>query len=87
MPALAERFGYQAGPRLSQHGGMTPDKLEAIGQRGEACIILREKVAHPNGNVELSYRLATGERLKATDAPDEFETPDGKRRFKLRGAR
>ena len=67
--------------------GMSPEKLEAIGQRGEACIILREKVTLPNGSEALSYRLATGERLKTTDAPDEFETPDGKRRFRLRNAK
>ncbi|HSI48791.1 MAG TPA: hypothetical protein VLA61_11005 [Ideonella sp.] len=87
MTAFAERFGYQDRPGVSQHHGMTPDKLEAIGQRGEACIILREKIAHPNGNIELHYRLATGERLRTTDSPGEFETPDGKRRFRLRDPR
>jgi hypothetical protein len=63
---------------------MTAEKLEAIGQRGEACIILREEVRQPNGSKQLSYRLATGERLRAAEEPNEFVTIDGRRRFRLR---
>jgi len=62
----------------------TPERLEAIGQRGEACIILRSEVAQPNGLRQLSYTLATGERLKPTDDTGVFETLDGQRRFRLR---
>lgn len=65
----------------------TPDRFEAIGPRGEACVILRHATLQSNGARTATYTLATGERLRqAEDAPDEFDTLDGKRRFKLRQA-
>ena len=61
-----------------------PERLEAVGQRGEACIILCSDVTLPNGSQQKSYTLATGERLKPTEDPGVFETVDGRRRFRLR---
>ena len=63
---------------------MDIEKHEAIGQRGEACIILVRRGFLPNGQPELSYALATGERLRPTAAPGEFETLNGTRTFRLR---
>lgn len=69
----------------------TSERLEAIGPRGEACIIIRSGAApsaaspeRAESEVAASYRLATGERLKPTDDPQAFETLDGSRRFTLR---
>lgn len=69
----------------------TSERLEAIGPRGEACIIIRSgaarSAASPEGSeteVSAIYRLATGERLKPTDSAQAFETLDGSRRFTLR---
>ncbi len=69
----------------------TSERLEAIGPRGEACIIIRSgavsSAAAPEGaesEVAATYRLATGERLKPTDSAQAFETLDGSRRFTLR---
>ena len=64
----------------------TPERLEALGEHGEACIILRQEVDLPNGSRELIYALASGQRLKAADdEPTVFITLDGRRRFRLRG--
>ena len=63
---------------------MESQKFEAIGQRGEACIVLLRQVTRPDAQVEASYSLATGERLRPTAEPGEFETLDGARKFKLR---
>lgn len=65
------------------------DRLEARGPRGEACIIVRTWDRTHEGSDERGspvYRLATGERLVATDPenPSTFETLDGSRRFTLR---
>jgi hypothetical protein len=68
------------------------ERLEAKGPRGEACIIIRTWAAPatpPSGDTssergQLSYRLATGERLNTTDNPAVFETLDRSRRFTLR---
>ena len=63
-----------------------PERLEALGERGEACIILRQQVDLPNGAHALIYALASGQRLKAADdEPEVFVTLDGRRRFRLRG--
>jgi hypothetical protein len=62
----------------------TPERFEAIGPRGEACIIVRFEIALPNGTTQMSHALASGERLKPTDDPSVFETLDGKRAFRLR---
>lgn len=68
-----------------QHNAfMEAEKHEAIGQRGEACIILLRRATLPNGQVELTYSLATGERLRPTESAGEFVTLDGKRTFRLR---
>lgn len=63
---------------------MNGERLEAIGQKGEACIIIVKTVTLPDGQSELTYSLATGERLKPTEAPGEFVTFDERRLFKLR---
>ncbi len=65
---------------------METKKHEAIGQRGEACIILVSSVTLPNGQAETAYSLATGQRLKPTDVAGEFVTLDGRRTFRLRSA-
>lgn len=64
---------------------MEAEKHEAIGQRGEACIIVVKHAALPNGQTEIVYTLATGERLRPTESPGEFVTLDGRRTFRLRG--
>jgi hypothetical protein len=64
----------------------TPERLEALGEHGEACIILRQEVDLPNGSRAQVYALASGQRLKAAeDDPGVFVTLDGRRRFRLRG--
>jgi len=72
---------------VSTHHNGTMDsseKFEAIGQRGEACIIVMRRHPLPNGQVGASYTLATGEKLRPTDAPGEYTTMDGTRTFRLR---
>lgn len=70
-----------------QHNGrMETEKHEALGQRGEACIILVRRVTLANGQVETAYSLATGQRLRPTDVAGEFATLDGSRTFRLRAA-
>ena len=63
---------------------MEIEKHEAVGQRGEACIIILRNVTLPNGGTEPAYSLATGERLRPTGAEGEFETLNGSRTFRLR---
>ncbi len=69
------------------------ERLEAIGSRGEAVIIVRTwtSLATTTSDGEQAddaetptYRLATGERLFATDDPEAFVTRDQARRFTLR---
>lgn len=62
----------------------TPERFEAIGPRGEACIIVRTQASLPNGETRFAHALATGERLKPVEPPGSFETMDGKRVFRLR---
>jgi hypothetical protein len=63
---------------------MDSQKYEAIGQRGEACIIVMRPRQLPNGQVVATYTLATGEKLRPTDTPGEYTTMDGARTFHLR---
>lgn len=63
---------------------MNSVKLEAIGPRGEACIILMHRSSLANGQSMESYTLATGDRLRATETPGEFTTVSGTRTFRLR---
>jgi hypothetical protein len=63
---------------------MDSEKLEAIGQRGEACIILMRPRQLPNGQTVATYTLATGEKLRPTDVPGQYTTMDGSRTFHLR---
>ena len=66
------------------------ERLEAIGSRGEAVIILRTTYAEADAQagshsaLQPRYELATGERLTPTDADRTFETRDGQRRYTLR---
>ena len=68
------------------------DRLEAKGSRGEACIVIRSWLrapTFPSGAEEdprgtPTYHLATGELLRPTAIPGQFETMDGKRQFQLR---
>jgi hypothetical protein len=63
---------------------MDIERIEAVGQRGEACIILIKRKTLPNGQVVASYCLATGERIRPKDVQGEFQTMDGTRSFKVR---
>ena len=63
---------------------METAKFEAIGQRGEACIIVLRSVTLPNGQTAPTWSLATGERLRPTDVDGQFETLSGNRSFRLR---
>ena len=75
-----------AGLQRNEFPMSTSERLEAVGQRGEACVILRSEVALPNGSHQLAYTLATGERLKPAEDQDPrvFTTLDGRRQFRLR---
>jgi len=63
---------------------MDNEKFEAIGPRGEACIILMRRSPQPNGQTVEMYTLASGEKLRPTDVPGEFVTMNGSRTFRLR---
>jgi len=68
------------------------ERLEAIGPRGEACIIVRTAsdvdTSNLSGRSSLgglpSYHLASGDRLNPTDNPKVFQTLDGSRKYTLR---
>lgn len=62
----------------------TIERFEAIGPRGEACIVLCIATELPDGATRLTHALASGQRLKPTDDPARFETVDGVRVFRLR---
>jgi hypothetical protein len=63
---------------------MDTQRYEAIGQRGEACIIVERTITVDDGPATRSYCLATGERLLPTDSAGTYVTLDGKRTFHLR---
>jgi hypothetical protein len=63
---------------------MDSERQEAIGQRGEACIIITRRTTLPNGQEVTTYTLATGEKLQPTESPGEFSTLNGERLFRLR---
>ena len=67
-----------------QNALMDSERLEAIGPRGKACIIVTRRSAQPDGQVVSTYMLASGERLRPTDAPSEYSALDGSRTFRLR---
>lgn len=67
-----------------QNVAMESEKLEAIGPRGEACIIKRLRSSLPNGEAVETYTLATGDKLRPTEVPGEFATLNGARAFRLR---
>jgi hypothetical protein len=76
-----------AHPDPAYHPAMNSDRLEALGPRGEACIILREEGTRHSGSIEVTFRLATGERLRVVEGENAFETLDGRRRYTLRNRR
>lgn len=63
---------------------MDSEKFEAIGPRGEACIILMQRRSLPNGEAVEIFTLATGDRLRPTEVPGEYITATGNRTFRLR---
>jgi len=63
---------------------MEDERLEAIGQKGEACIIIVRNTTLPNGAHSVVYTLATGERLNPATTAGEFVTLNGSRTFRLR---
>ncbi len=63
---------------------MQVERYEAIGQRGEACIIIGRQATLPNGEPAMGYYLASGERLVPGEEPGHFATLDGRRTFRLR---
>jgi hypothetical protein len=63
---------------------MDTERFEAIGDRGEACIILLRRSTLPNGQAVATYSLATGDRIRPTEVDGEFQTLDGTRTFKFR---
>ena len=65
---------------------MTTERLEAIGQRGEACIILMRRAISPSGDEVETYTLAAGDKLRQTERSGEYTTLDGSRTFRLRAA-
>jgi hypothetical protein len=64
----------------------TVERLEAIGSRGEACIILKRAAADSQGEDATTYTLASGERLAYDPADGTFMTLDSRRVFRLRQA-
>ena len=68
-----------------QNAGMDSQKFEAIGPRGEACIILMRRSPQPDGRTVETWTLATGEKLRLSeDTPGEYVTLNGTRTFRLR---
>jgi len=67
-----------------QNALMGNEKFEAVGPRGEACIILMQRRSLPNGQAIEMYTLATGDKLQPTDVPGEYITTTGNRTFRLR---
>jgi hypothetical protein len=65
---------------------MDTERFEAVGQRGEACIILRRRSTLSNGQPVIAWNLASGERIAPAEGAGEFKTLDGARTFKLRRA-
>lgn len=59
-------------------------RFEAIGQRGEACIIIGRQVSLDSDAAPVSYFLASGERLIEGEEAGCFSTLDGRRTFRLR---
>lgn len=57
-----------------------------MGERGEACIIVKQSASGPDEQHDPIYRLASGERLKLNPNDGTFETFDGLRKFRLRQA-
>jgi hypothetical protein len=96
--AIAVRLHARRGSLVARSRGTEDEylmadseRLEAKGPRGEACIIVRTwsrpdstTPGAPKDRGRPTYRLATGERLNATEDPAVFETLDGTRRFTLR---
>jgi len=63
---------------------MDSEKFEAIGPRGEACIILMRRSPLPNGQTVETWTLATGDKLRPAELPGTFITMNGNRTFRLR---
>ncbi len=63
---------------------MENEKFEAIGSRGEACIILMHRGSLPSGDAVDTYKLATGEKPRPIEVPGEFASMNGARTFRLR---
>ena len=69
---------------MQHNAGMDSEKFEAIGPRGEACIILMRRSPLPNGQTVETWTLATGDRLRPAELPGTFITMNGNRTFRLR---
>lgn len=69
---------------VQHNAAMDSEKFEAIGPRGEACIILMRRNPLPNGQTVETYTLATGDKLRPADPPGTFTTISGNRIFRLR---
>jgi hypothetical protein len=86
----ALHFQAFSSPDISWRGtkkydvAMKIDRFEAVGTRGEACIIVRTEDEGDGLTKRYRYALATGERLRPTTQAGVFETFDGKRQFNLR---
>jgi hypothetical protein len=63
---------------------MDTQRYEAIGQRGEACIIVERTMTADDAPATRTYCLATGERLRPAETPGTYVTLDGNRTFRLR---
>ena len=63
---------------------MDSEKFEAIGPRGEACIILMRRNPLPNGQTAETWTLAIGDRLRFAELSGTFITVNGNRTFRLR---
>lgn len=70
--------------KAPQNTLMESEKFEAIGPRGEACIILMQRTPLSNGQTIETYTLATGDKLRPTEVPGEYTTVTGTRTFRLR---
>lgn len=80
----AVELGVHSTVPALHNAAMQSQRHEAIGPRGDACIILAKLVVQPSGESAMSYSLATGERLRPTANAAEFETANGTRIFRLR---
>ena len=83
-PNFGIAWPWPATQSPTYHSPMKLDRLEAVGPRGEACIIIRTEADADGGAKRYRYALGTGDRLRPASEGGVFETFDGARQYRLR---